>query len=250
MQYTTAATGLPATAATDLWGASKNLLLYVKPTTLRETANGYAVLTSRGSIQRVVGEFATFYQDRLDAYRARGQYPVTGQVEIRVGGLDQAGDVDVPGAQPTALSAVRPRADHPEWDVAVWFDVLTFPTAPHSHAFYRELEAFFFRNYTGSYATTRAEWSKGWAYTAEAAGDELYAADGRTVRADQAVHLPPCVPTKIIGVHLNHASRVAEFRARLPSAPTYFHKPTSALNAHDPHRIFSNAFLDELLPAR
>jgi len=33
-------------------------------------------------------------------------------------------------------------------------------------------------------------------------------------------------------VHLNYASRVAEFQTRLPSAPTYFQKPTSALVGH------------------
>jgi 5-oxopent-3-ene-1,2,5-tricarboxylate decarboxylase / 2-hydroxyhepta-2,4-diene-1,7-dioate isomerase len=49
---------------------------------------------------------------------------------------------------------------------------------------------------------------------------------------DDAVHLPPVVPTKIIAVHLNHVSRVTEFGATLPPAPTYFHKPVSALNAH------------------
>lgn len=63
-------------------------------------------------------------------------------------------------------------------------------------------------------------------------GDVLVGGDGRTVAADEAVHLPPCEPTKIIAVHLNHRSRVAEFQARLPAAPTYFHKPTSSLNAH------------------
>jgi 5-oxopent-3-ene-1,2,5-tricarboxylate decarboxylase/2-hydroxyhepta-2,4-diene-1,7-dioate isomerase len=46
------------------------------------------------------------------------------------------------------------------------------------------------------------------------------------------VHLPPVVPTKIIAVHLNHRSRVAEFGATLPPAPTYFHKPISALVGH------------------
>ncbi len=64
------------------------------------------------------------------------------------------------------------------------------------------------------------------------AGDELVAADGRRVRADQAKHLPPVVPSKIIAVHLNHRSRVREFRTALPPAPTYFHKPVSALNSH------------------
>lgn len=63
-------------------------------------------------------------------------------------------------------------------------------------------------------------------------GDDLVAADGRRVPAAEAVHLPPCVPSKIVAVHLNHRSRVEEFRTALPPAPTYFHKPTSALNAH------------------
>jgi 5-oxopent-3-ene-1,2,5-tricarboxylate decarboxylase/2-hydroxyhepta-2,4-diene-1,7-dioate isomerase len=63
-------------------------------------------------------------------------------------------------------------------------------------------------------------------------GDELVAGDGRRVKADDAVHLPPVVPTKIIAVHLNHRSRVEEFRIQPAATPTYFHKPTSSLNAH------------------
>src|SRR6202035_2871966 len=42
----------------------------------------------------------------------------------------------------------------------------------------------------------------------------------------------PAEPSKIIAVHLNHSSRVQEFQARLPAAPTYFHKPVSSLNSH------------------
>ncbi|HEY1343841.1 MAG TPA: fumarylacetoacetate hydrolase family protein, partial [Streptosporangiaceae bacterium] len=63
-------------------------------------------------------------------------------------------------------------------------------------------------------------------------GAELVAGDGRRVAADDAVHLPPVVPSKIVAVHLNHRSRVAEFGATLPPAPTYFHKPVSALVGH------------------
>ena len=63
-------------------------------------------------------------------------------------------------------------------------------------------------------------------------GRGLVAGDGRRVAADDAVHLPPVVPTKIIAVHLNHRSRVTEFGATLPPAPTYFHKPVSALVGH------------------
>jgi len=64
-------------------------------------------------------------------------------------------------------------------------------------------------------------------------GDELVAPDGRRAPVEGAVHLPPCEPTKIICIHLNYESRVKEFLATLPPAPTYFHKPVSALNAHD-----------------
>ncbi|NEW69792.1 fumarylacetoacetate hydrolase family protein [Streptomyces rhizosphaericus] len=63
-------------------------------------------------------------------------------------------------------------------------------------------------------------------------GDELRIGDGRRVAIHEAHHLPPVVPSKVIAVHLNHRSRVAEFQVRLPAAPTYFHKPTSALNSH------------------
>jgi 5-oxopent-3-ene-1,2,5-tricarboxylate decarboxylase / 2-hydroxyhepta-2,4-diene-1,7-dioate isomerase len=67
--------------------------------------------------------------------------------------------------------------------------------------------------------------------------EELVAGDGRRVPIDAAHHLPPVVPTKILCVHLNYVSRVEEFGATLPPAPTYFHKPVSALNAHEGHVV-------------
>jgi 5-oxopent-3-ene-1,2,5-tricarboxylate decarboxylase / 2-hydroxyhepta-2,4-diene-1,7-dioate isomerase len=63
-------------------------------------------------------------------------------------------------------------------------------------------------------------------------GEELVAADGRRIALGSAEHFPPSEPTKVVCVHLNYESRVKEFLARMPSAPTYFHKPISALNAH------------------
>ena len=63
-------------------------------------------------------------------------------------------------------------------------------------------------------------------------GDDLVADDGRRLPLDEAVHLPPVRPTKIVCVHLNYESRRAEFGVTLGAAPTYFHKPVSALNAH------------------
>ena len=64
-------------------------------------------------------------------------------------------------------------------------------------------------------------------------GEALVCADGREVAISDAIHLPPVEPTKIIAVHLNYASRTEEFMTRLPAAPTYFHKPITALNSHD-----------------
>jgi 5-oxopent-3-ene-1,2,5-tricarboxylate decarboxylase / 2-hydroxyhepta-2,4-diene-1,7-dioate isomerase len=68
-------------------------------------------------------------------------------------------------------------------------------------------------------------------------GEELVAGDGRRIAIDDAVHLPPVVPSKILCVHLNYVSRVEEFGATLPDAPTFFHKPVSALNAHRGHIV-------------
>ncbi len=64
------------------------------------------------------------------------------------------------------------------------------------------------------------------------AGDELVTPDGRHVGIDDAIHLAPVEPTKIVCVHLNFESRRAEFQATLGPAPTYFHKPISSLNTH------------------
>ncbi len=63
-------------------------------------------------------------------------------------------------------------------------------------------------------------------------GDELVTAESERVAVDDAVHLPPVEPTKIIATHLTYTSRVDEFMTTLPPAPTYFHKPTTSLNAH------------------
>jgi 5-oxopent-3-ene-1,2,5-tricarboxylate decarboxylase / 2-hydroxyhepta-2,4-diene-1,7-dioate isomerase len=60
----------------------------------------------------------------------------------------------------------------------------------------------------------------------------LLLADGRRVDEEAAVHLPPCEPSKIIGVHVNYRSRAEELAVPLPPAPTYFEKPVTAVNAH------------------
>lgn len=220
VQYDVTAAGLLAPPSYDLWGWSKNLLVYIRPTTLRVTANGTVVLTSRANIQRVVNEFYNQYQALVAAYRAQQLYPINGPVEIRVSGLDQPQDVDVPGASCPLLSAIKPRPDHPEWDVAVWFDCLTFPGTPNSFQFYTELEQWFYTNYSGDYAMVRPEWSKGWAYT-NAAGWANAQMLGQIIPAAQSA-----------GQKENE-----DFAAAC-----------AALDRYDPYRIFASPLLDALAP--
>ena len=68
-------------------------------------------------------------------------------------------------------------------------------------------------------------------------GEELVAPDGRRVKIADAIHLAPSEPTKILAVHLNYHSRSDEFLTKLPDAPTYFHKPITALNSHHGHVV-------------
>lgn len=68
--------------------------------------------------------------------------------------------------------------------------------------------------------------------TAHVDGAELVTDDGERVPIEEAHHLPPVEPSKIIATHLTYRSRVDEFMTKLPPAPTYFQKPTSSLNAH------------------
>jgi FAD/FMN-containing dehydrogenase len=152
--------------SSDIWGPSHYSTLYVKPTTLQVTANGYAILCNTGSIQQVVYDFYTYYTNLISQYQANGQYPMNGPIEFRVTGLDQTGDVALSGAQQPQLGVLRPRPDQPAWNCAVWIDALTIPGTPYADEFYTQLEAWMLANYTGSYGAVRFEWSKGWAYTA------------------------------------------------------------------------------------
>ncbi|WP_420312866.1 cholesterol oxidase substrate-binding domain-containing protein [Streptomyces sp. YS-B37] len=212
-QLAAAALGLTATLSADIWGPSKNALLYIRPTTLRETANGYAVLTTRAQVQRVVHEFTAFYKKRLTAYAALGRFPVNGTVEIRVTGLDHPADTELTGARVPLLSALRPSTAHPEWDTAVWLDVLTLPGTPHAEEFLRELEQFLLRSYDGTDALARVEWSKGWAYTEKAGW------------SDEEV-LGTAIPGSF--------------------GESVWGQAAGTFDRLDPHRVFGNAFLDRL----
>ncbi|WP_460909228.1 cholesterol oxidase substrate-binding domain-containing protein [Paraburkholderia jirisanensis] len=216
-QMSITAAGLALTLSTDLWGWSRNLLQYIRPSTLRVTANGYAVLARRADLQRVIAEFVQFYQNRVDVYRQRGEYPMNGPVEIRVTGLDQPTDIGS-GAVVPMLSPLKPRPDRPDWNIAVYFDILTMPGTPGAHRFYREIEQWMLSNYAGSYATVRPEWSKGWAYTDAAAWQD-----------------PTMIGTTIAQLHSDGQPAACNWQAA-----------RATLDRYDPQRVFSSPLLDRL----
>jgi len=82
----------------------------------------------------------------------------------------------------------------------------------------------------------REEWRRilhdGIPHWVEPDGDELVLGDGRRVAESEATYLPPCDPTKILCVHLNYPSRAIEFGVAMGATPTYFQKPTTAMNSH------------------
>jgi 5-oxopent-3-ene-1,2,5-tricarboxylate decarboxylase/2-hydroxyhepta-2,4-diene-1,7-dioate isomerase len=63
-------------------------------------------------------------------------------------------------------------------------------------------------------------------------GDEIVFEDGARVPEAGVTYLAPAEPTKVIAVHLTYQSRLDEYAARTPPAPSYFMKPPTALNGH------------------
>ena len=219
-QLAVANLGLAATNTWDIWGWSKNTLLYILPSTLRLTEGGGAVLTNWSNVQQVVNDFYVWFSNRIAYYEALGQYPINGPVEIRCCGLDQSADVKVASAGPPTLSSLRPRPDHPEWNVAVWLNVLSIPGTPNMWQFYTDLEQWMTSHYTGTYATFRPEWSKGWAFTA--AG--------------------PYKNTTELGTTIP-----SMYRAGVPKSANW-DSARAELDTLDPNRVFSNTFINTFLP--
>jgi len=218
--YGVTVAGLAATASSDIWGWSKDLQFYIKATTLRLTEGGGAVLTNRANIANVIHDFTHWFQERIEHYRALGQYPLNGPVEIRCCGLDRAEDVLVPSAGPPTLASTRPRPDHPEWDTAIWLNVLGVPGTPGMFAFYREMEQWMRQRFNGEDSTFRPEWSKGWAF-----GPDL-----------------PYTDESIISQGLPET-----YREGVPAEDNW-DSARAVFNRLDPHRVFSNTFIDTLLP--
>jgi 5-oxopent-3-ene-1,2,5-tricarboxylate decarboxylase/2-hydroxyhepta-2,4-diene-1,7-dioate isomerase len=62
--------------------------------------------------------------------------------------------------------------------------------------------------------------------------DRIELENGTSVAERDATYLAPVDPSKIIAVHLTYRSRLDEYGARTPAAPSYFMKPPTALNGH------------------
>ena len=211
-------TGLVFDGVWDIWGQWQDVLLYVKPTTVRIVEAGFAIITSRANIQQVVSDFYTQYTSRLAYYQGLGQYPMNGPIEIRVTGLDNPADALVTGAQSPILSSVRPRPDQPGWNVAVWLDMGTLPVTPGFSQFYTDMETWIWSHYTGSYATVRPEWSKAWACTSAA----------------------PWTNATTLGTTIPAAVSAGQ------ASGDGWSTAVSILTSYDPNSVFSNPFLDTL----
>ncbi|MFI1970662.1 hypothetical protein BLA24_04855 [Streptomyces cinnamoneus] len=168
--------GLTATATWDLWGWSRNTVLYLRATTWRWAFGGWAVLCARRDVQRVLHEFWSGLRRGLDEHGAHGEYPLNGTVEVRITAPDGQG----PAAP--VLSAACPRADRPDWDTVVWLNTATFPGTPGSAVFHHDLEQWMLTRFTG-WAVVRPEWSKGWAYGAGGAWTQWSVLTGTWPRA-------------------------------------------------------------------
>ncbi len=158
----------------DIWGASKNTMFYVKDTTLRVTANGYAVLMNKSYVQQSIADFTGQFEKMLYAYKNLNKFPVNSPLEIRVTGLDSGDGMPSITGGPAGRPVISSLATDAEtiknnWDVAVWFDVLTLPTTKYSLDFYSELEDWFMQHFTAPTAKVIPEWSKGWAYSTSGA---------------------------------------------------------------------------------
>jgi FAD/FMN-containing dehydrogenase len=216
LEYDLTVSGLAALDAADLWGPSKDTLLYIRATTLRLDESGYGVSCHRRDIQRVLHLFFDKYQELQATYSEAGHYPMNGPVEVRACGIDRLSDVGISGAQPAALASTSPRTDHPEWDAVVWLNMLTVPHTPNSYAFYRDMERWALATFDGRWAAARPEWSKGWAFS-------------ETAPFADPTMLTTTLPAVVNAGRPHHRG---------------FDWAMRRLEAHDPHRVFSNDFLD------
>jgi hypothetical protein len=210
-----------APAGAVLNGKSRDLLLYVEKDTLRVDEFSFALQLCRDEIQEVAHALCARFTEMLERYRLRGAYPVNGPLEIRFSTMDRQAELGVHGASPPALSPCRSvRPDDPELDTVLWFSLLTIPGTPHANEFFREFEIWMLRRWgRPGYNVIRPEWSKSWAH------GKLGAWTNRRL-------LRKTIPGQF----------------NQPKGEPLFDWTRRTLQAYDKHHLFTNQFLDLLLP--
>jgi hypothetical protein len=203
----------------DLWGPSKDTLLYIKDSTLRVTANGYAVQMKKADVQQAVHDFTAKFTDLLTAYQKKNLFPVNSPLEIRITGLDDPSKVAAANARSPIISSLSydDTAKANGWDVALWLDVLTLPGTTGENAFYQELEAWVTSTFSGTRGRAIPEWSKGWGYTSGGAWQSK-----------------------------SYLAHVRDMFTTGRAADNTWQHEAQTLAAYDSHHLFSNTFLDQL----
>lgn len=206
--------GLTEDKVWDIWGPSKNTILYYNNSATPKVYSGFVVLTNRENVQLVLYEMVQFYLNLLDKYGSRGIYPIDQYIKLRATGLDDPKETRIAGAVAPDISPTSPMSNRPDFDVGVWMNTLTTTNRPYSDQFMREFEQWAYRRYNGGDALVRPEWSKNWGHSNNAPfADPIFLRDT----------LP-----NVFGIdQWNHA--------------------INTLDKYDPHRVISNKFLRELM---
>lgn len=200
----------------DIWGPSKNLLLYVKASTLRQTETGFVIITKRSNVQTVVSQITDFYNGLLREYGKKGVYPINGVIDIRASAVDRPCGV-VPDGDVPLLSPIREVPGRPDLDTGVWVNILSFDGAPHQNEAYQRIESFVYNVIESADNVVRAEWSKCYGYT----------------------NAGPFTSQGILGGFV---------QSKFSTSNNFdgWNIAASILDKYDPHRIFSNHYLNHL----
>jgi FAD/FMN-containing dehydrogenase len=212
--------GITTTTSGNLWGPAHDLTFYVKPTTIRVTTAAWGVLTARSNVQKVVSDFNNFLHQLVTTYQSNNQFPYTGPIELRAQGLDQPSEVIVDNAVQPYLSGARPVPGRPDLNVLLWFAVNNNVNQPGAVGFNQQVETWFLTHF-GPTAVVRPEWTKAYAFTAQGGWTN----------------------TQILQQTFPNT-----FRANGYPFSSNWDAAVRTLNSYDPHRIFTNQYLDILMP--
>jgi hypothetical protein len=212
MTYELGVSGVALTRTADVWGPSKNSLLYYHHLAHKFISLGYTVITSRPNIQKVVNLCYLAYTRLSEDMSNEGKFPMNQPLEFRVTGLDREEIVDGKVVKPPSLSFLTEVEGHPEYDVAIFLGLHYFPGTPNSGEYMKEWETFLFNTFNGAYGIARVEWAKTWGF------------DGKEPWVNGTVYNEILPGT--FGSEWNWAM--------------------STLDHYDPHNIYSNEFLQRI----